>query len=54
MKLKTVRNYSNEIGKTTTWVYQLIKDGKLKSKKIDGVTFIIAETETKRINPEND
>lgn len=40
-KLTTVFNYAMKKGVSTTWVYKLIKDKKVKSKKIDGVTFII-------------
>ncbi|MEK6878667.1 MAG: hypothetical protein AABY22_03615 [Nanoarchaeota archaeon] len=40
-KLKTVFNYAKKIKCSTTWVYAQIKNKKLKSEKIDGVTFII-------------
>jgi len=40
MKLITVRNYANQKGYSVQYVYRLIKDKKVKSTKIDGVTFI--------------
>lgn len=43
MELKTVANYAKQIGKTPTWVYKLIADKKVKSKKIDGKIFIEAK-----------
>lgn len=39
-KLMTVHNYAAKIGKTPQWVYQMIKDGTVKSEKIDGVIFV--------------
>lgn len=41
--LLTVGNYAKKIGKTTQWVYMLIKSGKLKCKTIDGVQFVEIE-----------
>ena len=43
MKKVRVKTYADMIGKTTTWVYKLIDQGKVKSEKIDGVTFIIVD-----------
>lgn len=42
-KLKTVRNYAVSKGVTTTHVYNLIKDQKVKKIIIDGVIFIEVE-----------
>lgn len=39
-KLITVRNYAVQMGITATQVYNWIKAEKVKSIKIDGVTFI--------------
>lgn len=39
-KLMTVRNYAKLIDKTVQYVYKMIKQGILKSVKIDGVIFI--------------
>jgi len=50
-KLRTPNNYSSKIGKNRSWVYQLIKDGKLESVKIDGVLFVIDEKEKPREEP---
>jgi hypothetical protein len=41
MKLRTVRNFATDKGKTTQWAYDLIKKNKVKVKEIDGVKFII-------------
>ena len=38
-----ISTYATMIGKTPTWVRMLIKDGKLKTKKIDNTIFIIVE-----------
>ncbi len=38
--LRTVRNYAKMVDKTTVYIYQLIKDGKVKSAEIDGVKFV--------------
>lgn len=40
-ELKTVFNYAKSMGVSTTWIYKLIKKGKLNWKEIDGVKFII-------------
>lgn len=42
-KLIRVSNYAKSIGKTTQWVYELIKSGKLASEKIDGAVFVVVE-----------
>ena len=42
-KLITIRNYSTSKSITTQYAYQLIKNGKLKYKEIDGVKFVIIE-----------
>lgn len=39
-KLQTVQSYAHYIGKTRIRVYQMIKEGKLDTIIIDGVTFI--------------
>lgn len=39
-KLKTITNYSKEIGKTRQTIYNWINAGKLKLIEIDGVQFI--------------
>lgn len=39
--LKTVAGYAKLKNVTTTTVYNWIKDGKVKSIKIDGITFVI-------------
>lgn len=39
-KLKTVTNYSKEIGVTRQTVYNMAKDNKVKIVVIDGVQFI--------------
>jgi predicted DNA-binding transcriptional regulator AlpA len=41
--LITVRNYATKMGITTAWVYKLIAAGKVKSKIIDGVKFVVWE-----------
>lgn len=38
--LKTIQNFSREYGYSTSYIYRLIKDGKIKSEVIDGVYFI--------------
>jgi len=38
--LLTVHNYAKSIGKSTQWVYRLIKDGKVKCEIIDGMKFV--------------
>lgn len=40
-KLVKVKTYADQINKSVTWVYKLIKRGEIKSKEIDGVIFII-------------
>jgi len=39
-KLITVANYAKSKSISTTWVYKLIKNNKLKSQNIDGIIFI--------------
>ena len=39
-KLMTVRNYAEQKGMTTQYVYQLIKKGDIPSVKIGGTTLI--------------
>lgn len=48
-KLIRVSTYASSIGKTTQWVYSLIKSGKLVSEKIDGAVFVVVE-ETKSVS----
>jgi len=43
MKKIRVSTYAKENNKSTQWAYDEIKKGKVKSEKIDGVTFIITE-----------
>ncbi len=38
--LKTIQNFSREYGYSTTYIYRLIKDGRLKAEIIDGVYFV--------------
>ncbi len=38
--LKTIQNFSREYGYSTTYIYRLIKDGRLKAEVIDGVYFV--------------
>lgn len=38
--LKTIKNYSATHNITTSYVYKLIKEGKLQSVVIDGVQFV--------------
>lgn len=42
-KLMKVSNYAREKGVSAVYIYKLIKDGKVKSKTIDGVVFVIKE-----------
>jgi hypothetical protein len=39
-KLKTIKNYSADNGVTTSYIYKLIKEGKMHSLAIDGIQFI--------------
>lgn len=39
-KLQTVQNYAHYIKRNRSRVYQMIKEGKLDTIIIDGVTFI--------------
>lgn len=39
-KLQTVQNYAHYIKRNRSRVYQMIKEGKLETVLIDGVTFI--------------
>lgn len=45
-ELLTVANYAKKIGKTSQWVYKLIKSGKIKGQIIDGVQFVEVENRT--------
>lgn len=38
--LVKVSTYAKSINKSTTWVYNLAKEGKIKIVEIDGVTFV--------------
>jgi hypothetical protein len=38
--LQTVKNYATAHDFTTSYIYKLIREGKLKSVEIDGVQFI--------------
>ena len=40
-KLITIRSYAEQNGYTTAWVYELIKNKKVKSIEVDGVKFIV-------------
>jgi len=40
MKLIKVRTYAEQKGYSVQYVYQLIKQDKVESEKIDGVTFV--------------
>lgn len=40
-KLLSVSEYARQINKTTQWVYQLIKDGKVEHIKIGTKFFIV-------------
>jgi len=40
-KLRTYKNYAKEQGYTVQRIYQLVKEKKLKTTTIDGVTFIV-------------
>ncbi len=39
-KLRTIKNYSDDNSVTTSYIYKLIKEGKMDSYVIDGVQFI--------------
>jgi len=39
-KLKTVKNYALKTGVHRNWIYQLIKQKKVKLIEIDGVKFV--------------
>jgi DNA-binding phage protein len=39
-KLRTVANYANSYGVSRQSVYKAIKEGKVKTVIIDGVTFV--------------
>ena len=39
--LQTVHNYAKAKQVSTTWVYKLIANGKIKCEVIDGVKFIV-------------
>ena len=38
--LQTIQNYARERDVTTSYIYKLIKDGRMASYAIDGVQFI--------------
>jgi hypothetical protein len=40
-KLITVANYAKKISSSTTWVYTLIKMGRIECEIIDGIKFIV-------------
>lgn len=42
-KLKTVSSYAAMIGKSTAWVWYLIKTGELKHIYIDTKCFVVIE-----------
>jgi hypothetical protein len=42
-RLKSVRKYASEQGKTTAWVYTQFKNGKLKCYSIDDIKFVVVE-----------
>ena len=48
MRKIRVSTYAREQKKSTQWVYDEIKKGNVKSEKIDGVTFIIIEDESRK------
>jgi predicted transcriptional regulator len=39
-KLRTFKNYAKEKGYTVQRIYQLVKEGSLKTVEVDGVKFI--------------
>lgn len=46
-KLQSVKVFADKKGKTTAWVYHMIKHDKLDWVKIDGIKFIVVnETAT--------
>lgn len=53
-ELITPKAYSLKIGKSRQWVYELIKAGKLKTRTISGVIFVVTKKETTRTKTEND
>lgn len=42
-KLKTIKNYADNEGVTTSYIYKLIREMKMESIMIDGVQFIDTE-----------
>ena len=38
--LQTIKNYAKSEGVTPSYIYKLIKEGKMESFQIDGVQFI--------------
>lgn len=38
--LRTIKNYADNEGKTTSYIYKLIKEQRMSSFNIDGVQFI--------------
>ena len=44
MKRIKVSTYARENKKSTQWAYKQIEQGKVKSEKIDGVTFIVLKS----------
>jgi len=41
--LLTIANYARVKKCSTTWVYKLAEQGKIKIKKIDGIKFVITK-----------
>lgn len=39
-QLQTIKNYATNNGVTTSYIYKLIREGKMDSYAIDGVQFI--------------
>ena len=39
-KLRTIKNYAHDRDVTTSYIYKLIKEGKMDCYTIDGVQFI--------------
>jgi hypothetical protein len=42
-RLKSVRRYALEKGKTTAWVYTQFRNGKLKCYSIDDIKFVLED-----------
>jgi len=39
-KLKTIKNYAEHVGVSVQAVYKMVREKRVKTEKIDGVTFI--------------